>query len=344
MDISDSAIKAVKVKKSGKDLFLSSFAEVELTPGTVTKGKIEDKNTLASAITALERRGKFGTKYVSISLPEEKSFLKIIRMPRMDRKDLESAVVYESENHLPLPIKDVYLDFQVLPSSENKDTLDILIAALPCEVADLCVAAVEKAGLFPVSLETESLSIARSLMDERKMNDPVLIVDIGQKKTSFIIFSEKSIRFAGSIQTSSTSFTEEISRIKNIELDAAEKFKLKNGIYEEGRNDLIKGIDMIIDDLAEVIERYMEYYQSRIFQRSSGSEGENIKEIIICGGGANIKGLQDHLSSKIKREIKIGDPFLKIQRNPGNISSHQALGYAVAIGSALREFEEDSKI
>ncbi len=306
LDISDFSIKAAKVKGSS----LHSFASMTIDAGVVVKGKVEDEPRFVSAITSLIERLKPGTRYVSIALPEERSFLKVIRMPRMDERDLEGAVTYEAENHLPLPADEVYLDFEVI--GPIGDDIEILLAAIPREVADSCVSALSTAGLFALSMETESLAIVRSLIGTGMSREPVLIVDIGEGKVSFTIFSGGAIRFTGSVQISSDS----LERSEEIEKD----FRyVANGSMTE--------------ELALAIRRHLEYYRSRVVHEVGF---EKISAVIICGGTAAIPGLSEKLSSMTDSVVKVADPFLNLSKRPKGLSVEEGLRYGVAIGSALR--------
>lgn len=330
LDISDSSLKAARVKKSRAGTFLSSFATVDIEPGIVVNGKVEDESALASAIVSLTKKLNPGTGYVSIALPEERSFLKVIRMPKMDERDLKGAVPYEAENHLPLPSDSVYLDFEFLGPSKDNDGMEVLVVALPREISDSCASAVEAAGLFPVFMETESLAIVRSLTDKDDGKGPILITDIGERKTSFVILSGGAIRFTGSVQISSDSFTEEIIDARGVDRSEAERIKIEKGVREES-------LEETIGDLARSIKRHLDYYHSRV----AHDDGfDNISRVLLCGGGSNLKGLPEKLSGMTDSDVRLADPLLNLSRKPEDLSLEEGLKYGVAIGSALREFNQ----
>ena len=330
LDISDSSLKAARVKKSRKGIFLSSFAMVDIEPGVVVNGMVENESALALAIVSLTKKLRAGTGYVSIALSEERSFLKVIRMPKMDERDLKGAVSYEAENHLPLPSGSVYLDFELIGQSRDDDGMEVLVVALPREVSDSCASAVEAAGLFPVFMETESLAMVRSLTDRDDRKGPILIADIGESKTGFIILSGGAIRFAGSVQISSDSFTKEIIDRKGVNRSEAEMIKIEKGVCEET-------LEEIINDLARSIRHHLDYCHSRV---AHDCDFDSISRVLLCGGGANLKGLPEKLSSMTNSEVRLADPFLNLSRKPKNLSLEEGLKYSVVIGSALREFNQ----
>src|SRR4030042_2803617 len=188
LDISDLSLKIAKLKKRGKSLTLSSFGEEEIKPGIIKEGEIQDENELSKIIKEGLKKvkgEKLNTKYVIASLPEEKAFLQVIQMPKMSDDDLKSAVIYEAENYIPLPVEDVYLDSQVInPIRNHLDHFDVLLAALPKKPINPYLSSLKKAGLQPVALEIESMAISQALIKNETTNHPTLLIDLGANRTS----------------------------------------------------------------------------------------------------------------------------------------------------------------
>src|SRR4030043_2055349 len=216
LDISDLSLKIAKLKKTDDGFNLVSYGESPIKFGLLKEGEIRKEEELAKTIRdALEQVSgeKIKDKGVIASLPEEKAFLQVIQMPHIPKEDMASAVVYEAENYIPLPIEEVYLDSQIVPPLyDHLDHFDVLIAALPKKVVDPYLSCLKKAGLYPKALEIESLAIARALIKKEISPFPTLLIDFGATNTSFIIFSGYSVRFTNSIPVSSQQFTEAISK------------------------------------------------------------------------------------------------------------------------------------
>ncbi len=257
----------------------------------------------------------------------------------MSREELRKAALYEAENCIPLPIEDVYLDFQVIPG-EKKGHLDILVASLPKKIVDPYVSSIEKAGFSPAVLEIESVSIARAIIEREEFLEPTLIVDIGENKTNFIISSRGAIQFSSFNSMSSESFTKEISKERDISLSGAEALKVKYGIEgKEGERNL-SILNSLSGKLKEEIEKYLAYYDSSSFLLPSKEKKEGIRRIIVCNDGASLKGLDSFLSKELGIEVKTGNPFSNFSKGLLDISEKEAQNYVAAFGLALRNFEE----
>ena len=384
LDISDLSLKIVKLKKRGNFFTLSSYGKEEIEPGIIKRGEIKDEKKLAEIIreSIKKVRGeKLKTNYVVASLPEEKAFLQVIQMPRLPEEDLKSAVIYEAENYIPTPLEEVYLDYQIVPPIyDHLDHLDILIAALPKKTVDPYLSALKLAGFVPKVLEIESMAIARALIKGGATTQPILLIDLGATRTSFIIFSGQSLRFTTSIPVSSTSFTEIISKNLGVTLAEAERLKIKYGLEEKikinigdektnikkERGKIFEALIPALIDLVQQIKRYLDYYQTHAshehlppttFQKNNSNkhkpqkvvgglppDGKGISKIYLCGGGANLKGLCELLSLELKIPVEMGNPWVNIlikeKKEVPELSYEESLKYTTALGLALRGIKE----
>ncbi|MBI4101715.1 MAG: type IV pilus assembly protein PilM [Candidatus Nealsonbacteria bacterium] len=363
LDISDLSLKITKLKRKKKYFDLTFFSENEIKPGVIREGEIKDEKKLTEAIVqAIKMSGgrRLG-KYVVASLPEEKAFLQVIQLPRMSEDDLDSAVVFEAENYIPLPIDQVYLDYEVItPLHNHLDHFDILLAALPRKIVDSYVTCLRSAGLVPKALEIESLAIARSLVQQEKSVQPLLLIDLGATRTSFIVFAGHSIRFTSSIPVSGKHFTQIIAKSLGVKEGEAERLKMKYGLEEKvrlkigGENEegsskstvekergkIFEALVPALVDLVQQIKKHLEFYQTHSSHEHLGSNSTEISKILFCGGGANLKGLAELLALELRLPVELGNPWTNIleegQGGAKGLSLEKSLGYATALGLALR--------
>jgi type IV pilus assembly protein PilM len=347
LDISDLSLKFLMLRKRGKKFSVVSFGESQIEPGIIEGGEVKDEEKLAKIVKEATRKVK--TKYVVACLPEEKAFLQVIKMPIMSEEDLKSAIVFEAENYIPLPVSEVYLDCEIIPPVYNHlDHLDVLLAAIPKRTTDPYLRVLKKAGLKPIAFEIESLAIARALIKDQTTTYPVLIIDLGATRSSFIIFAGKSVRFTTSIPVSGIHFTELIAKNLKISFEKAEKLKIIHGLkeglkiklgekttLEKVKGKIFEALIPALVDLVQQIKKYIDYYQAHAYLSGLPPNGKRIHKVILCGGGANLKGLKEFLELELKIPVEIGNPWI----NTGevkNFPKEKSLSFATAIGLALR--------
>ncbi|EKE18968.1 MAG: Tfp pilus assembly protein, ATPase PilM [uncultured bacterium] len=338
LDLSDLSVKIVNIKDNGSCEYIASFSSVPVPGGCINDGEIKQKEQVVSAIKkAIEIAGpqKLKTKKVICSLPETKAFLRIISIPQMSENELSEAVKWEMEANIPLPLEQVYYDWQVIPEQLHfeKNKINLLVVAIAKNAVDQTIDVLEAAGLDPVGLEIESISQARSLLLEKDEKNTVLIVDIGDRRTSFSIAKGGVPCFTSSIPLCGQSFTEVISKGMGINFEQAEKIKISHGIGDEFKNDsLFKFTQPVLENFVQEIERSVDFYVTGL------KYSDGVDKVIICGGGANTKGIIPYLSKKIGREIELGNPWINVQmgKNLPVIDKNQSMQYSTAIGLALK--------
>ncbi|MDD2731935.1 MAG: type IV pilus assembly protein PilM [Candidatus Pacebacteria bacterium] len=371
LDVSDLSLKLVKLGKKGRFLKLASWTEIDLSPGIIERGEIKDEDALVKIIKdnlPKVKGEKLKTKNVVISLPEKEAFLQVIKMPKMEEKELKSAVLFEAENYVPFPIEEVYLDFEAVPSSKGHlgKECEVLIAAVPKKIVDSYVSSFKRAGLNIQAFEVESQSISRALIKNNITSSPVVLFDFGKSRASFIIFSGYSLRFTSTISISSQSLTEELSKYFKIDFEEAEKLKLKyglegffdKGIKESKKSIRSKKIDKpqiakamlpVLNELAQQIKKYIIYYQSHNFGSGSRlNKLEKVEKIILSGRGSNLKRFTDFLSLELKIPVELGNPWINILPIPlkevPQLPFKESLGYTSALGLAIRGIKGEENI
>lgn len=338
LDLSDLSVKVVRLESDGKFQSVASFSSVPLAVGCVSDGEIIKKEQVVSAIKrAIEIAGpkKIKTKKVICSLPETKAFLRIVAIPNMSESELNEAVKWEMEANIPLPLDQVYYDWQIIPETLlfEKNKTNLLVVAIAKSAVDQTIEVLEMAGLDPVGLEIESIAQARSLLLEKNEQETSLIVDIGDRRTSFSVTKGGVPCFTSSIPLCGQSLTDVISKGMNIPFEEAERVKFSNGIGNDFKNDVFfKLMQPVLENFAQEIERSIDFYVTGL------KYSKNIDKVVICGGGANTKGIIPYLSKKLGRDIEIGNPWINLNlgKELPAIEKSQSVQYSTAIGLALK--------
>lgn len=338
LDLSDLSVKLIKFEDNGREKEVASYGCVQLPVGAISDGEIKKKEQVVDAIKKLiEISGpkKIKTRKVICSLPETKAFLRIISIPKMDDKEIGEAVKWEMEANIPLPLEQVYYDWQMVTEAltTEKNKINLLVVAVSKATVDESIEVIEMAGLRVVGLEIESIAQVRSLLCCDDYGKTVLIVDIGDRRTSFSISKEGVPCFTSSVPLSGQTLSDVISKGMGISFEEAEKIKFTHGIGCDPKDDaLFKIVQPILESFSQEIERSINFYLSGL------GYSKKIDKIIICGGGANTKGIMPYLSKKLGQEIQLGDPWSNITLGKKSpiIEKNQSLQYSTAIGLALK--------
>jgi type IV pilus assembly protein PilM len=338
IDLSDLSIKAVVIQRMhGRDIVLS-YGAIGLPPGAIVDGEIQRPEVIQGAIVDLLRRAgpkKIASKNVICSLPETKEFLRILTLPKMKPEDVGEAIKWEIEANIPLSLDQVYYDWQILDerfvAEENK--MSILVVVVERSVVDQFVGVLEAAGLVVVGLETESVAQARALLSEQDRDETTLIVDIGDRRTSFLIAIGHVPCFTSSVPLSSRMISDAIAKELQIPFEDADRMKIQEGLGSLAmQSPVFRAAEPILESIAGEIERTIEFYEGTLRYTSQ------INRIILCGGGSNLQGLVPYMTRRLGRPTEAGDPWAAMQLGGTLpvIPREQSISYSTAIGLALK--------
>lgn len=335
LEISDFSLKALWLRKKGYYFEVISYNRLRLPKGLVVEGEIKKEDKLALLIDELlysARPQKISTSYVVSSLPENKTFVRIIKVPQMGEKDLEEAIKWEAENHIPISVDNAYMDWQIISKGEKE--IELLLAAAPKELIDGYVNTFRKCKLNLQALEPCAASKGRSLIPWKEKDKTYLIVDIGATKTVFDLISKNKIYFSSSsFQVSGNLFTKNIAECLGIKEVEAEKEKVSccSPKISEKESKILKSIHPILDNLAFEIEKIENYFYNNFKDQYKSFE------ILLCGGGASFFGIAPYLSLKTKKKIRLGNPWVNIKLAKEIPLNHaDSLTFTEVIGLALR--------
>ncbi|MDD5738730.1 MAG: type IV pilus assembly protein PilM [Candidatus Pacebacteria bacterium] len=345
VDVSDLSIKFALIEKQGKKTRVVLLKKQDIAKGAIEKGEIKNEQLVAQAIQKAfqnlekEKRGNF--KKAVITLPEEKSFVDIIKLPLLKESEkLSSMVAFEAENVIPFPLSEVYYDFEkVETTAKLAKCQEVILSACPKETVDKYLDIFNEAGFFLLAMEVESFAIARAITEKDFFYSPFLIVDFGETRTTLAIFAGRNLRFTSTIQASSRQLTKSIATFFEISEEAAEEIKIKEGL--NGKKEVYEAMIPFLNDVAEQIKHYIDYYRTHSIKCQEFDNKKSLKKIYLCGEGANLKGITEFLFSELGIEIEKADVLVNLSEKklPQSLKSSEALGFATAIGAALRGVE-----
>ncbi len=336
IDIGDSSLKMVELKKKNRRIYLSNYAFSE-NVSEVNFMKVDDANYLARAINKVRTEAGITAKKVTASLPTFAVFSSIITVNNVDKKGMVEAVNEEAKKVIPLPLDEMTLDWKIIPDKngkiQTKGNLQVFLTGSPKKLVRKYIDIFKAAKLELASLETETFSLVRSLVGDDKST--VMIVEIGANSTDLFIVKESIPVLNRSLAVCASTVTRVLAEKLGFSYAQAEQFKfdlsvtLNADTNEELPQLLIKTLEPIVTEM----EYMLEFFQSQ-------NKG-NVEKIILSGGGALLLNLADYLSKRLNIKVIIGDPWNRV-RYPEELKpvlNEVGPRLAVAIGLAMREIE-----
>lgn len=326
----------------GLDIGSHSIKIVELSavsakPGLISFGlkKIpsSSKDAIVESLKALAEESRISVKELNISVSGPSVIVRLISMPKMTDEELKSAVRFETEKFIPFDINDCILDFQVLgKEAKDKNTMDIILAAVKKDYAWQKIKLVEEAGFAVKTVDVDSFAITNSFLRNFSSIDPAktfAVLNIGAVGTSLSILRGIMPSFVREVAIGSNELDAAISKKLNVSVEVAEGLKMAP---KDKMSDVLACIKPVLSNLLDEIKLSFGYHENQ--------SGRSIDEIYISGGGAGVVGLDDAFAEAFGMKPMRWNPFQFLDTNIPGIDTdaleRDKNSFSVAVGLALR--------
>lgn len=342
LDISSSSVKLLELSKSGGGFRVETYAIEQLPPNAVNEKQIVDPKAVGEVIARAVDRSGTRAKNAAIAVAGASVISKIVQMPSsLSEADLEEQVKAEADQHIPYPIEEVNLDFQVIGKSAiGGDVVDVLLAACRKEQVEQRCAAIEIAGLVPKVVDIEAYAMENACqflaaqMPDQGRGKTVAVVDIGSSMTSVLILHDLKTIYTRDQAFGGKQLTEDIMRTYSMSYEEALKAK-RNGNLPDSYQEEVLG--HFLSDLSQQVDRSLQFFFSTATQYS------RIDQILLSGGCSHIANVESIVQQRLQIPTAVADLFGQMQvsakaKPPMLAKDRGAL--LVAAGLASRTFDE----
>ena len=210
--------------------------------------------------------------------------------------------------------------------------MQVLLVAAPTGLIDRYDKIMSMAGLQVVAIETEMISVIRSITSNRKIPTSIL-VHIGSLSTSLAILENNIVIFTYSIPIGGLAINRAIASDFGFSLTQAEEYKRTYGLLDKNFGGKIgKAIEPILLAMITEIKKALTFYKER-------SNNQNVvNQLILTGGTSKIPGLDLFFVQNAGLETVIVNPWIQmnVQNVPKEIIDNGP-EYAIAVGLALKD-------
>jgi len=331
LDIGSFSIKAVQAEKKDKRLRLVSLGETR-TPANINSTIETDKQAIATAIKKLVKEAKIKTENVAIALSERDVYTQMVDLPYLSEDEIRSAIQFEAEQYIPVPLGEVELDHLILstsPEQVKERRMEILLTAAKKQAVDQRVNLVETAGLMPVVLETEALSLVRLV--NLVFGERCLVLNLGYSSSMVLVIQDQKLELVRSINTGGEALTRALSRELGMEFMQAEQYKTAYGLEAsvlEGK--VAKALLPTFNVILSEVNKALGFYRQK-------NPRTMISTLLVSGGGAGMLGANAYLAQSLNLEVINLEPFKNFLTNEKLSKMGAKTRFSTAVGLAIRE-------
>ena len=339
LDIGSRSIKAAEITETKRGLALKRFGIVDIAHGAIEEGTINDAETVAESIKQLFKSYNIKESNVAVSIGGYSVIVKKISVQTMDEEKLQETIHFEAEQYIPFDISDVNLDFQILGESEsNPGQMNVFLVAAKKEMVNDYINLVNLAGLNPCIVDVEAFALQNTFEANYDLqSENTALIDIGASKTSLNILKGNSSLFMRDVSLGCGQINQKIMSLIECSFEEAEQLKYGDKPDRLTQEDLKGIVSSVVTDWCTEIRRALDFFYSTYPE-------DQIKRIILSGGGANIEEFRELLATEASAEVESINPFKNFEIDKKNFDDafikQIAPQAAISMGLAMRKVDD----
>lgn len=340
LDIGSRTIKAAEIIEGKKGFSLSKFGMVDIMPEWIEDGTIKDPEAVAETIRDLFKTHGIKNRNVAISVGGYSVIVKKISVASASEDQLHDTIHYEAEQYIPFDINDVNLDFQILGENEhNPNQMNVLLVAAKKEMVNDYVNLAEMAGLDPRIIDVDAFALQNifEINHTPSGQENIALIDIGASKTSLNILKGNTSVFMRDVSLGCGQINQKIIALTQCTAEEAESIKFGESNAKITPEDLSDIISSVVSDWCTEIRRALDFFYSTYPE-------DQIKKIILSGGGGNIPELRQLLAVETSAEVSTINPFQQLYVDSGKFDTDYlekiAPQASICMGLATRKMDD----
>lgn len=318
LDIGSHTIKLVELSLHKDKYRMDKFGIAPLPSEAVVDGAIMEHAQVVDVIKELFKSKKVKTKNVAISMSGPSVVVKILHVPLMTEDELEEQIALEAEQYVPFDLDEVNLDFHILREdevdAEGEPQMAVLLVAAKIDILEARTAVVKEAGLNPVVMDVDVFAIENmyGINYDVSPEEITALVNVGASYVNINVLADGASAFTRDVLIGGNRYIEALKQELNLSDEDAEATMNGNpkwipvGEVQSGAADRI--LESVNVEVTTEVTRSFDFFRSAMVSE----EMEEIKKVVLSGGGAQIVGLAQMLSSQLGIEVEFADPFRQI--------------------------------
>jgi type IV pilus assembly protein PilM len=342
LDIETGSIAATEVGSNSSGVSRTAIAP--LAPGILAEGEVQDADALSDALRDFFADHKLA-KTVRLGVANQRVVVRTLTLPLIEDKDeLETAIRFQAQDHIPMPLDQAVLDHQVISKHASPEggerTMEVVAVAARRDMVSSMLGAMRKAGLRPVGIDLSAFGMIRALNEgsaepiEGDMPVPTTLYAHLGDITNLAVARATQCLFTRISPFGMEDIAQRVAEKESMPLDDAREWLIEVGLEDpvdffqddhaeavSAREALEEGASKLVDELRVSLDFY------------SAQEGAPpIENVVLCGPGTMIPGMPERVQAGLGLGIEAV--------TPGALSSmdeEDAARLTVSYGLALED-------
>ena len=349
LDITPEGITMIVLGAQNKKNSLKHYIYKPFTKQPSASGQIENFEVVTEGLKSIIEEYAPDTRDVVFSVPSSVVFVKKIILPDLPEDELKIIAPQEAAKHLPMSVKEMNVDFQILENTRTHDEsgkkMDVILCALSKTIARTYLEAISSAGFQASAIDISCFSMIRALSNAELINEPgktYVSALIDYAGTDINVIQDGMPVFSHNIQTGKKNIVENIanslSRKKAEVLEMLPEVALMIPGAEMNENpNLNKASNAarsVYSSISGEIQKTVEFFNSE------NPEPVEIERVFLGGSGVCVQNIDKYIFNKLKIDTCIFNPFINVSeelQNQENLLSPVNIpSFSTSVGLAIK--------
>jgi type IV pilus assembly protein PilM len=311
-------------------------ASAVLPPGAVRDGEVMDVEALADTLRALFAQHKLA-KRVRLGVANQRIVMRAVDLPPLtDMKQISSAVRFQAEDHIPMPLDQAVLEHQVLGTVQTPDgpRTRVMLVAARRDMIERLLEATRRAGLSPQGIDLSAFAMIRALHRPGRTG-PVVYLNVGGI-TNLAVAEGVTCTFTRTIQYGTESLASELAERRGLTLEHAHGWLVHVGLHEPVEN--VSGEEEIVAEARAVLtdgaRRVGQEVRNSLDFHTAQEGSSPLEHMVFTGPAVAIPGFPEEVAAQVGLEFEIG---LVAEAGSGGFGDVDPGRLAVAAGLTVTE-------
>lgn len=335
LDIGSYAIKAVVGTPTKNGLEVQRLVEVPNPIGAFAPDSPQKREQLITALKEMFESYDLPKREIRVGISESQVSTKSVTMPLLSDAELSSAIQWQVEQHIPIPLEEMQYEYVVLNRSEKQSAvqnMQVLMVGTRQQVVKNMADILLEANLDITAMETDTLAQLRVAQLMIPANENVVVVNIGASFMTVTVMAQGVIQFVHAAPSAGLLLTRAIERGLGLDSVRAEEYKRAYGLLPDQLEGKMRTtLEPIMQSLVGELQKATRYFLSQ-------NSGQSLQKMYITGGSLYLPDLLPYFSQALSME-----QFPIELSNVPNITLQEAVPqdarFVVAAGLAMKPKE-----
>ncbi len=243
----------------------------------------------------------FSREGIITAFPAELCSFRLIELPFHQSKKIAQIIAYEAESYLPFDLDEILLEY--LPSWRRAKATDVLVAGTGREQFSQFLGGLRAAGVDPAGVSASGLCLYALAKLEAKNGIRCRgYLDLGARQSRLCVVRDGLPLHVSTLAFGGDDLTRLLAEEFHLSWEQAEAGKrLEARVGEDPEKLGVQEARLVrlLEQGLEPLGRWLEHNWRWLERRRSGvDEIARCEELVLCGGGANLRGLPAALEQK----------------------------------------------